>query len=85
MAGVVHEWGGPPDLIIQGLWEIMNLLRIEQITLLAPSSLGPDYRERFSGIGAHESIHPMAIGKAIQPQFALNNLQELFVWGLDSI
>lgn len=79
LRGVVHEWGAAsPEDLLGALYGVALARDLPQVMLLAPGDLDVawDRALRASALSAEE--HPMALAQG-------EGLDELFVWGLDSI
>jgi predicted N-acetyltransferase YhbS len=79
LRGVVHEWGAAsPEDLLGALYGIAEARDLAQVMLLAPGDLdfAWDRVLRAAALSAEE--HPMALAQG-------EGLDELFVWGLDSI
>lgn len=87
LAGVVHEWGASsPAELFDGVRDICQLLKYEQLIVLSPASLTPEWDDAFNANAAQVDPVSMALGKIITPdKRIIGGLQQLFVWGMDSI
>ena len=84
MMGVIHEWGSQnPEHLLQGIADIGDLLEYEEIIVLAPAQ-GSGWIEALSNQSASVERQPMALAKIIS-DVDESVLNELFIWGLDSI
>lgn len=80
MAGVVHEWGAGNFEDLSSLLDaVCRALEQDEVLLLAPAKDSPQWFSKYP----REEV-PMALVKILQPKME-KELEELFVWGLDSI
>lgn len=80
MAGVVHEWGAQEPGDLEGLLtHVCGVFETEEILVLAPSSLPASWLAK----SPREEV-PMALARILDPKIE-KELDELFIWGLDSI
>ena len=88
MESVVHEWGGETAGDILSLLSfILADSKLEAVMLLSPKGLPKPLHNELNRFTAETEEHPMALAWT-HPGLAkkdLNQLQELFIWGLDSI
>ena len=85
MMGVVHEWGAqhPQDLL--SLLHYAGLqYQYEQVMLLAPGSLDEGWQKGFEAQAHASEKVPMAWAKTLSAERP-SSLDQLFIWGLDSI
>ncbi len=81
MQGVVHEWGAVTLEDLQGLLGfIMDQAQLTELTLLAPGS-DQTWNSSLQGIYPAET-HPVGWVYRIEPRFCI---EDLYIWGLDSI
>ncbi len=86
MMGVIHEWGAKESIF---LLDLINFIRrdmsLPQCMLLAPSDLkGSWHHDILEQATAVETV-PMALVKILNEKRSKEELQKLFIWGLDSI
>ena len=82
LMGVIHEWGGEIEHIVSGI--LLLLEQLPMTILLSPERVPNTYRDTFESLAVKIERHPMALGKILKPR-ASNDLEDLFIWGLDSI
>lgn len=83
MAGVVHEWGArDPRGLVRCVAGLAALLEQEAVMLLAPKHLRTGWHAALVEASVQVETRPMALGRALT---ATPWLDDLFVWGLDSI
>jgi hypothetical protein len=84
MVGVLHEWGTTtPASLLRLACRAMRAENLDLLTLLAPGSLDPAWKRELAKFAARSEVRPMCMAKGtgiLKPA-----LQDLFVWGLDSI
>ena len=87
MFGVVHEWGAPdPKELIKLLEQVSSCKRFPEMILLTPHTLREDWENQLLKVSKYFETHPMALGKVIAPNQISNRIiNNLFIWGLDSI
>jgi GNAT superfamily N-acetyltransferase len=88
MESVVHEWGGETASDISGLISfILADSEREAAMLLSPKSLPKQFHTELARFSAGHEKHPMALAWT-HPALSkkdLRQLEDLFIWGLDSI
>ncbi len=85
MLGVIHEWGAQSPQELESLIaSIARLNEVEDTLLLAPGSLDAAWLKCLRGLAKGKEEVPMALAKVLDPQIE-KELDELFIWGLDSI
>ncbi len=85
MVGVVHEWGArEPKELLKLLSYICQDSDLEQTMLLSPAGLSAHWRRTLAAVAALNEELPMALMRVIDPRHQ-SSLENLFVWGLDSI
>lgn len=85
MIGVIHEWGcRDPDFLIDLMHFIMQDRALPQCMLLAPRELEPAWHGQIVAQAAAVELVPMALMKPLA-RACEKELDQLFIWGLDSI
>ncbi len=84
MIGVIHEWGGDPETIIEGVKFIQFKTDAKLTIVLCPTKIEPYSHQAFLKSSFKVETHPMAMTKIIHEDNA-DDLKNLFIWGLDSI
>jgi len=86
MMGVIHEWGAEDPIF---LLDLIHFIRREksmpQCMLLAPAELDPSWHQDFLEEASAVEALPMALVKVLHASRSREELQNLFIWGLDSI
>lgn len=87
MMGVIHEWGANnPKNLLSLVRSIGERLNIYELMLLAPGTLTTSWKDSLSSYASKNEVHSMAMVKLITESQSLSNgLENLFIWGLDSI
>lgn len=79
LRGVVHEWGAQsPEDLLGALHGIVSQRQLSQIMLLTPATLATEWDRACRSVASQMEEHPMALATG-------EDLDSLFVWGLDSI
>jgi predicted N-acetyltransferase YhbS len=79
LRGVVHEWGAAsPEELLGALYGVAKARDLAQVMLLAPGDLDAAWDRVLRAAAISTELHPMALAQG-------EGLDELFVWGLDSI
>jgi predicted N-acetyltransferase YhbS len=85
MMGVAHEWGAShPSELVPLLHHAGRRHDYEQVMLLAPGSLNETWRKAFQDKAYASERVPMAWVKLLGTERP-RELDQLFIWGLDSI
>lgn len=85
MVGIVHEWGArDPEAILDLLAFICEENEFAQTMLLCPASVPLDWKEAFQAPATLCEKVPMALVKILQEEHG-RQMDDMFVWGLDSI
>lgn len=85
MLGIVHEWAAKDCRgLLDILAQICRSKQLEQITLLAPRDIPSSWIQELKKRSALIEEYPMALMRPLNDRVA-NNLDKLFIWGLDSI
>lgn len=91
LRGVVHEWGAADlEYLRQLLSEVFRAFTIDELLLLAPPSLSSQLDRLLKPLCLASELHPMALclplaSSSTEKDSIKAELQQLFVWGLDSI
>jgi len=88
MESVVHEWGGhSPNDVLNLLSFILADSKLEAAMLLAPKSLAGEFHMDLNKFSSGMEEHAMALAwtNPNLPKKELQQLESLFIWGLDSI
>lgn len=83
--GVIHEWGA---ISFSHLQELINNIfassHLSEILLLSPAELPQEFSIGLSKLSKNIEQQPMAMAKVFNTKIKAQ-LEEVFVWGLDSI
>ena len=81
MQGVIHEFGWSYEFELSAICEAaMAVVDSDEIILLAP--LSAKLPKTVCQMSTETEIHPMALAKRLLPS---QDVEDLFIWGLDSI
>ena len=84
LVGVVHEWGGRPEDIVSGIRFVQDNSDFTSNILLCPKKISKYYHKEFSRHAKKVENHSMALGKPLSDA-GHQILDDLYIWGLDSI
>ncbi len=85
MAGVVHEWGALNcESLGALLGQLYDFVKVPEILFLTPSRLESSIQTHLETQKISFSVHPMCLVKHLNPTKS-TLLQDLFIWGPDSI
>lgn len=85
MLNVIHEWAcEDPSELVSVINEILNIYELDQLRLLSPFYRNEKTNKIFIDEANHYEKKPMAWIKPLD-NTQKYNLEEMFIWGLDSI
>ncbi len=85
MSGVIHEWGAQePEMMIDLSSEISKSQKLQQVMILSPHELRDDWLQIFLEESFLSEVVPMAFIKILD-ESKREALEDMFIWGLDSI
>jgi GNAT superfamily N-acetyltransferase len=85
MMGVIHEWGcTDADFLLDLVHFVRRDKGLPQCMLLTPGELKPLWHQQILAQASAVEAVPMALMKTLQ-QESKKELNQLFIWGLDSI
>ena len=86
MIGIIHEWGAlDPSYLTDLIYFIFSGQEMKQCMLLAPSRVGSKWLKKFKEGSSSHVTQPMAWVKILSEKRSRDELDQLFIWGLDSI
>jgi GNAT superfamily N-acetyltransferase len=87
MIGVVHEWGASaPDILMKGIRDVAEDQKFDDVILLCPNNLAPEWLAEFKKVAKDVQKHDMALACPLREDQKLKHaLAACFIWGLDSI